>query len=248
MNRISSPGAERNAAGHLHRAALFGLLARSLSYPAPGHQRAVSRSLRRFAAPGGAREDGRVQRLLRRVQRAWAAADEEALRAEYARLFLAGGPVSLHETAYGDGRRIAGRTVELADISGFYTAFGLRLSDADPDLPDHLCSELEFHSAMLLKLAYAGRGGWSPGKSVTARAAREFIEDHLGRWVAALAREVRAHRAASPYRELFGLLTAVVSLESRQFRARPSPLSGRLPRDFMQDDEFACPKQGAPAS
>ncbi len=33
-----------------------------------------------------------------------------------------------------DGRRIAGRPVELADISDFYLAFGFELTEAQPRL------------------------------------------------------------------------------------------------------------------
>ncbi len=166
------------------------------------------------------------------------------MRAVYARVFLGSGPCPLRESAYGDGRRIAGRPAELADINGFYSAFGLAPSSAEPDLPDHLCSELEFYSLLLMKLAYASERGWRQRRRVAARAAKKFLEDHLGRWIGALAAQLRSCGAASPYRELAECLEGLVAAEVKRLRVHPSSAVGRLPRDLMQDDEFACPRAG----
>jgi DMSO reductase family type II enzyme chaperone len=237
-------GTRQNTSALLERAALFRLLAQAFTYPAEGHRSAIERQLSGIGSIPP--RDAKSKRAFERLRRAWRQAEDAELQEEYARLFLARGLVSLHETAYGDGRRIAGRAAELADIGGFYTAFGLRMAEADPDLPDHLCSELEFYSLLLVKLAYADRGGWSPKREITRRAAAKFLEEHLGRWTGALTKEIRTHSAASPYRELADLLDALIAAESRRTGARPVLLNGRLPRDFMQDDAFICPREGVP--
>jgi len=236
--------ASLTAGALLGRAALLRLLAQAFTYPADGHRYEVRRQFERIARMDG--RDLELCRALERARRAWNRAADSALQEEYARLFLARGLVSLHETAYGDGRRIAGRAAELADIGGFYTAFGLRMAEADPDLPDHLCSELEFYSLLLVKLAYADGGGWSPKREITRRAAAKFLGQHLGRWTGALTKEIRTHSAASPYRELAELLDALISAEIRRTKTRPALLNGRLPRDFMQQDAFLCPREGLP--
>ncbi len=194
----------------LERAAAFRLLARALSYPDGSASSTLGGEFKGLKLESMADKNPLLMRALKRAARAWLASEGEASRAEYARLFLGSGPCSLHETAYGDGRRIAGRAVELADISGFYLAFGFGSSRSDPDLPDHVCSELEYYSLMLLKLAYAHTGGWSARTSVTLRALKDFLEDHLGRWAGALAAELRRHGAASPYRETGELLERMI--------------------------------------
>lgn len=241
------PAKRQEAQELLKRATAFRVLAAAFAYPVPGHRRSLTEQIRRLAPAAGNGEDLPVARSLGRLWRAWAGADEERIRAEYARLFLGSGPVSLHETAYGDGRRIAGRTAELADISGFYLAFGVRLSQTDPDLPDHVCSELEFYSLMLIKAAYAGRSGWTPKGDITRRALRKFLEQHLGRWTGSLARDVGQCTSAPPYLQLARALQALIRSELRRVGARPTPVTGRAPRDFMQEDAFVCPKALAPA-
>lgn len=233
----------------LRRAAVFRTLAMAFIYPANTHRRMIVKQLENAETEGlNATGDRWLLREIKRLKQAWQHADDDELRTEYARLFLGNGPCSLHETAYGDGRRIAGRPAELADISGFYTAFGLQPSATDLDLPDHLCSELEFYSLMLIKLAYAGHsagGGWNQKKDITQRALKKFLGEHLGRWNNALVREIDTHSAASPYRETAQALETMVKIELKRNGVRPSPVDGRLPHDFMQDENFICPQESA---
>lgn len=237
---------DRETPALLRRAAVFRTLATAFVYPANAHRRMIVKQLEQGKAEGlDAADDRRLLREIKRLKRAWQHADDDELRTEYARLFLGNGPCSLHETAYGDGRRIAGRPAELADINGFYTAFGLQPSATDPDLPDHLCSELEFYSLMLVKLAYAGRNGWTQKKDITQRALKKFLGEHLGRWNNALVREIDTHSAASPYRETAQALETMVKMELKRNGVRPSPVDGRLPHDFMQDENFICPQERA---
>jgi DMSO reductase family type II enzyme chaperone len=225
-------------------AALFNLLARAFTYPRPGHHATVSDAFRRIGAARGRR--GAVSRALAAAARAWPAADPSALPAEYIRLFLGSGPCPLHETAYGDGRRIAGRPVELADVQGFYQAFGFAQSERNPDLPDHLCAELEFYSLLLIKQAYALDADWTARHDIARRAATAFLNDHLGRWVPAFTEQLAEHGAAEPYRALAALLAAAVAEQCRRRGIAPQLASGRLPHDFMQDDDLVCPRATGP--
>ncbi len=232
----------------LARAAIFRLLAQAFAYPAPGHVRALNEA---FAAldktPGTAgRKAVRVAQRLARAQNAWRRTDEAECAREYARLFLGNGPVSLHETAYGDGRRIAGRPVELADIGGFYAAFGFTLSDTDPDLPDHLCAELEFYSLLLVKEAYALSHGWLPKARLARGAAKTFLEQHLGRWIEPLKASLQETNAF-PYLDLANAIEAAVESECKRLHARPMSFAERLPHDVMQEESFTCPQAAAAA-
>lgn len=225
----------------LKRAALLRVLAAAFAYPEAGHARRVGRL---FALLPRTREEPPALELaLARAARAWEGATEGLLRDEYARLFLGHAACTPRETAYGDGRRIGGRTAELADISGFYAAFGFALSDEDRQPPDHLCAELEFCSLLAIKAAYGMRRGRTEGGRIAEAALRSFLRDHLGRWVRAFCAEMERAGARSPYRELALLLEAALQAEMKRLRVQPAPLPGPAAADFMQADAFACPRE-----
>lgn len=231
---------------NLLRAAIFKWLSHAFAYPAPGHTAILARDFQQMREAGGLKSYSPiVASQFRQTAASLRSSDDQALAADHTRLFLPSGPISLHETAYGDGRRIAGRAAELADISGFYSAFGLLLSDTDPDLPDHLCTELEFYSLLLIKSAYALSSGWTSQAAVSRQAQAGFLQDHLGRWVGAFARSLADHETASPYARLARTLETIVMAECRRLHVKPSLLEGRLPQDVMQEDTFVCPRQGS---
>jgi len=75
------------------------------------------------------------------------------IRSDYIDIFdRARSENSLYETEYGR-ERVMAKTNELADLSGFYQAFGLN-SDSEEvvhDMADHVSVELEFYSYLILK-------------------------------------------------------------------------------------------------
>lgn len=227
--------------GLLRRAALLRALAQSFAYPQAFSQREVGASLRRAKHNGRRASDAALRRSVREAQRAWSQTPAQTLRAAYARLFLGAGSYPPRETAYGDGRRVSGRPVELSDINGFYAAFGVRPSNVQPDLPDHLCAELEFCSLLLVKLAYAKARPAPWRASVTSRALRAFLQDHLGRWPATFAEELRRAPDSAPYAKLADAVAQVIQREARAAGARPRPATGKVRDDQMQSDEMICP-------
>lgn len=234
---------ERTTRELLARAALYRWLAGGFAYPEEGHLRALARDyerldrdlLREILPPA-------LRTGLVRAQRAWGAWSETALAAEYTRLFLAGTPVALHETAYGDARHLAGRSAELADVSGFYHAFGLQLSGCEVQRPDHVSVELEFLSLLLLKEAYAyARGRMEPYR-IARDAAAAFLRDHLGCWLAALRQTLSEHAGATPYAAMAELAEAAVAHECRRHRVQPLRREG-MAYDLMQAETFTCPRE-----
>jgi len=229
----------------LQRAALLQALAQGLSYPEGTVRADVHLKLRRIRPMGQRVPDRALRRSLGNVRRLWASISDDTLRATYARLFLGNGPCPMRETAYGDGRRVSGRAAELSDINGFYQAFGVRPSSAQPDLPDHLCSELEFCSWLLVKLAYAQARQCGARRLVTRRALQAFLRDHLGRWPQAFAAELRQIDSSSPYTRIAELVAQVVGAESRRLGVRPKLTTARAASDSMQNERFDCPRSAA---
>lgn len=96
---------------------------------------------------------------------------------EYNRLFE--GNVSCPINESGFIRRDKG--VILADIAGFYRAFGFELADETHEKGDHLRVELEFVALLLVMLAKAEK----EAIRTTHEALESFSFDHLGEWLPA---------------------------------------------------------------
>jgi TorA maturation chaperone TorD len=98
---------------------------------------------------------------------------------EYSRLFEGAALCSLYESGF--IRRDKG--VILADIAGFYQAFGFTLADNAGEKVDHLVCELEFVALLLVMLAKAQDQGMIEAARITHEALGTFNVDHLGEWV-----------------------------------------------------------------
>jgi TorA maturation chaperone TorD len=72
--------------------------------------------------------------------------------------------------------------VQMADIAGFYRAFGLQISNASPDRVDHLSTELEFMHAMAAKEEAARLENNQEHQTIVRDAAGKFLQEHLTRW------------------------------------------------------------------
>lgn len=156
-----------------------------------------------------------------------AARDRDSLRAEYIDLFDKGRDrVSLYETEHGRMQGL-GKGRELADVAGFYRAFSLALREDDGqsgrELYDHVAVELEFYAQLLLRQAILLQRGEGEGASITLRARRSFLTDHLGRFVGALAGAPRVVASAA-YGPFFSWVSALVRGECEELGAEPAPL------------------------
>lgn len=135
---------------------------------------------------------------LKRIVDAPNSLDPAAWADEHSRLF--DGPILCppNETAY--VRRDKGAI--LADICGFYTAFGFRLSDASGEKADHLISELEFLALLLVMLSEARRRGSLQDEEVTLQAVHAFASEHLDEWVPLFVERLEATTALPLYRDV----------------------------------------------
>ncbi|MAT99574.1 MAG: hypothetical protein CL608_20720 [Anaerolineaceae bacterium] len=114
------------------------------------------------------------------------------LQAAHRRTFGTAGSMG-YETEYGLPHEYR-QSQEMADIAGFYRAFGFNLGGAVRERPDHVAVELEFMHVLALKEAYAFEQDISERVEICVDAQGKFLHDHLGRWVNLLAQSV-AHSA-----------------------------------------------------
>ncbi|MHB1351934.1 MAG: molecular chaperone TorD family protein [Thiobacillus sp.] len=146
--------------------------------------------------------------------------DRETLEADYLTAFEMGrgGPaVPLYE---GLNRPDQGRDGILQELLRFYEFFDARLNPDEREYPDHLVTELEFLGWLSLQAHAACRDGRDA--QAFYRAARDFLDRHVGAWVPEFNRRLAATDTA--YGEYSEALVELV----QQHRARLDELTNGL--------------------
>jgi TorA maturation chaperone TorD len=170
------------------------------------------------------------------------------LRAEYDRIFglVFSRECPPYETEYYPAEDTFFRSQQLADIAGFYRAFGLEPSRVRPERPDHVALELEFMAFLLAKrrLAAAPVAEVADASATCQRAEKievcdeaikKFFRDHLAWWLPSFAAGLRKKAGSGFYAELGHALAAFVPLE----RGRMDVAAARLPlrADIIEQPE-----------
>ncbi len=175
--RESSPGqAPAGIQSAYLRSAIYELLSRLLSPPDPEHgKRALQISFtlgRADVVPHHLRDS------FRKLNDALAQIGQNEIEREWQAAFglTDSGPLSLCETEYGMAH-IFQKSHTLADIAGFYRAFGLERADG-AERPDHLSVELEFLSFLATKESHAGQGGKEETAEISRNAEQLFLSEH----------------------------------------------------------------------
>jgi DMSO reductase family type II enzyme chaperone len=104
---------------------------------------------------------------------------DDDLMVEFTRLFdagVAGPPCSLYGGLYTEARM-----QNMEELVRFYNFFGLSLSEAPHELPDHITTQLEFLHFLTFRQTHLAEQG--ENVSDCQRAERDFIARHLGRWI-----------------------------------------------------------------
>lgn len=180
-DRVLELGALRTAAGRTaaERSRLYGLLGMAFAFPDAELYEAV--------------RDGTVAKAVAQICLALphdlagaatlalsaAGSSSAELESEYIRLFdvgAAGPPCPLYGGVY-----VGDRMKVMEDATRFYNFFGLRLSPAMHELPDHITTELEFLHYLTFREAEAHERGVDAAALV--RAERDFLARHLCRWL-----------------------------------------------------------------
>lgn len=130
-----------------------------------------------------------------------------------------------YETFYGPAH-IFRQTQDLADIAGFYTAWGLAVSAEAHERADHLCVELEFMAYLAVKQAHASAKGEKENAGLSRQAQVKFLSDHLGRWVPAFRGRLQAKSPDNVYARLAGALETFIRLDCRELGAEPTVFKG----------------------
>lgn len=182
------------------------------------------RQVRRSALAGSRTEEpeaalGEIEREARRVARGGLA----ALISEYDATFGHGAaaehmPYEAHYAA----AHLFQQTQELADVRGFYRAFGVDVSTAAHERPDHVGIEMNFYGLLCLKEASAVGEGATEQVEITRSARRRFLAHHLGGFLPTLSRRVARGGRSAFYDAALRLATALVEEDCIRLRIPPA--------------------------
>lgn len=109
------------------------------------------------------------------------------------------------------------RYQRIADIAGFYGAFGFEISEEAHMRPDFIGTELEFMCLLLLKRAYAVEQGWNEQVEVCLDAERKFFSEHMEWWIPKLCETIRGASNCEFYRLLSNFLESFIHNESSRY-------------------------------
>ena len=234
------PGShEADVVRALTRGGIYRLLGRAFGYPTPSVLAELAPLAEQAAQAQEVTPDTRQH--LARLAAVARDTDPGVMAGEHVFLFDRQVRCPPYESAYAEAPRMAGKSAELADVAGFYTAFGLTPADARPDMEDHIAAELEFMSALALKEAYALAEGDADGVAVTRAAQVTFLTDHLGRWAEAFAGSLRLATPIPYYAAAAGLLAAWVPAEVAALGATPTRLESLADPGPAGEEAFTCP-------
>ena len=169
-------------------------------------------------------------------------AERETLEASYHQLF---GLTAVSqrcppcEIEYEPNTDVTYRSHRLADIAGFYRAFGLQVSARGGERLDHITVEAEFLYLLLAKEAAALQRGNQEGAEICREARRKFFQEHVGWWLPAFSRVLLRVAPPGYYRELARFVAGLSALE-RVSLGLP-PFSARaIPKPPGSEAEAGC--------
>lgn len=149
----------------------------------------------------------------------------EPFRAAYVSAFghAARGSCPLNEIEYGEIKADPlFQPHRLADLAAFYRAFGLEIAEDAGERHDHLCLELEFMCVLAAKEAYALEHQLGDERGAQCRdAQKNFLREHLGRWVPAFARRLGATTMEPSLQSLAQFTRLFVEAECVRFAVTP---------------------------
>lgn len=228
----------------LARASVYRLLTLAFSYPVRDVRDALPGAMAAAAVAGELLPT--LAPAVTRAQAAFEATPEDGLEPGYQHVFtLTYSPdCPPYETAF-SAKNLLEQSRELADIAGFYRAFGV---DGRGERVDHLASELEFAYLLALKEARARLRQEREHVAVCRRAHRQFLRDHLARWAPLIGQRIALAADDSFVGAAGRLLIAFMREEERFLRLHDVERYRDEPVLIADEPgELTCPYEDGPS-
>lgn len=210
MRAETDPAVEKG--GELARSAVLGLLSQALAYPTAAAAADLLEEDLPFALALADDLPAEVSEALRGLAGALEGATADDLEAAHRHLFshVHSRDCPLYETDH-LAREVWRQSQDLADIGGFYRAFGLEESG---ERVDHVSVELEFLHVLAYKRAWALERGQAEHAEICRLAEETFLRDYVLRWMPDVAERLVVLGAGSAYAAVGELLGAVLRAEA----------------------------------
>jgi nitrate reductase assembly molybdenum cofactor insertion protein NarJ len=232
---------ERTIGSALARSAAYRALAQALADPTPEGLARLAEEDLPFALAVADVLPGAVRDALAEVAAAFSGASPEDVEREYRRVFthVHSADHPAFETDL-TARDVWRQAREMADLAGFYRAFGM----ATPgERPDHVAVELEFLQLVSYKAAWAAARRDPEGLAVCARAEEGFLSDHALRWMPELAARLAA--TGGPYGAVGRALGALLRAEAERLGvAVAGPAGEGAPGPPVPEEEVGLCEEG----
>ena len=137
------------------------------------------------------------------------------------------------------------QTRQMADVAGFYAAFGAEADGPAVERADHAGTELEFLAYLGLRRIEAAESGRDEEAERCAEIETSFITDHAGRWLPVFFAAL-ADRAPTTFHYLLGTIgTQAIAAEvaARGLDVELVP-ADRRPLSAVEADEIECGAEG----
>jgi TorA maturation chaperone TorD len=242
-----APTKEREIDVAVCRAILYDVLAMSLSPPtrvmlsrleADGACETILDAAKALESPDGSAP---VSPAVDRFFEALRGSTLDRLGESYQEIFghTAHGQLPPYESEYGSGD-VFRQAQELADIGGFYRAFGLEMSRSRHERNDHIAAECEFLSLLATKEAYDVVEGDLESCEAVRKAERLFLRDHAAGFGRAFARSLERSSGHALYRAAGQLCFDFLTSECSRFEVPPGREVLELRPTVEAEPPMAC--------
>jgi TorA maturation chaperone TorD len=211
-----------------------------------GADRATWEAAAGLVAASEARREGLRSALVALAE----AATADGRELSHARLFgHAQGLVSPFETDWGNAPAAFRQPQDLADLAGYYLAFGLQPPRGADERVDHVACECEFMDFLARKEAYLRARAEGPEVltteeestlAVVQEAGRRFLREHLGRFGRSFAGRLLREDAGGFYGALGSVLLAVLGAEGERLGVPLGPATLEVRPPAPDDAPMAC--------
>ncbi len=145
-----------------------------------------------------------------------------------------------YETEYGLPHEYQ-QSQEMADLAGFYKAFGFSTGGDVRERPDHIAVELEFMCVLTLKEAYALEQGSEENAAVCSEAQSKFIAEHPGKWFSLFAQSLKLNvEPDGPYLPLAQFATQYLQFEANRLGVKWTPRDRTKVKHTPFDPDMSC--------
>lgn len=168
----------------------------------------------------------------------------ERMQSEYLAVFDTGRLISQYETEY-ISEKVSRKPFELADIAGFYAAFGFGVHETrqNKEAIDHISIELEFLAILEWKTEYAHQKQDEENANIVSEAKLNFLKDHLLKWGFFYCKQIRGLKGYDFYMRLSLIFELLLQIECERYGLDPALFEKELkmdPLSGVRDEELTC--------